>query len=197
MYHGTLTQIYGLDIALEAFGRARPKMPGAEFWILGKGPEQARLMEQAQRLGLNGSVKFLGTVPPEKIPGWLSQCDAGVLATRRDVFLDYSFSNKLSEYVVMGKPVISSRLKTIASYFSDQALAYFEPNNAEQLAREMVRVYGDAALRTRLARQAAQEYAPISWGVMKERYLAMMAELLGGSARPQIAEPPATTVGAV
>ena len=39
MYHGTLTNIYGLDIAIEAFSRAHHEMPGAELWILGSGPE--------------------------------------------------------------------------------------------------------------------------------------------------------------
>src|SRR4051812_14298936 len=40
MYHGTLTSIYGLDIAIEAFALAHQDMPGAELWILGSGTEQ-------------------------------------------------------------------------------------------------------------------------------------------------------------
>src|SRR5437588_4652289 len=34
MYHGTLTQIYGLDIAIQVFSMAHAEMPGAELWIL-------------------------------------------------------------------------------------------------------------------------------------------------------------------
>ena len=40
MYHGTLTKIYGLDIAIEAYTQVHAQMPGAELWILGVGTEQ-------------------------------------------------------------------------------------------------------------------------------------------------------------
>lgn len=179
MYHGTLTKIYGLDIAIEALALAQKEIPNAEFWILGDGTERQCLEELTNRLGLAKKVKFIGRIRPEEIPGWLKQCDVGVLATRSDVFLDYSFSNKLSEYIIMGKAVISSRLKTIHHYFSEEALAFFEPNQAASLAQQMVRMYHDEELRRRLARRAEQEYMPIRWAVMKERYLKLMDRLCG------------------
>ena len=177
MYHGTLTRIYGLDIALEAFGRVHQAMPGAEFWILGKGPEEKALREHARRLGLESKVRFIGSVLPHEIPAWLRRCDAGVLPTRQDVFLDLSFSNKLSEYIIMDKPVIASGIRTIRYYFSDEALVFFEPVNPTDLAKQMTRLHGDAELRGRFARHAKVEYQPICWEVMRERYLTLMARL--------------------
>src|SRR6185503_3484152 len=56
MYHGTLTQLYGLDIAIEAFAMAAKDMPGAEFWILGSGPEAKPLRELAEQRGLSQKV---------------------------------------------------------------------------------------------------------------------------------------------
>lgn len=179
MYHGTLTRIYGLDIALSAFSQAQDQMPGAEFWILGNGPERKSLEDLSRQLGLENKVKFLGTVRPQEIPAWLHQCDAGILPTRQDVFLDFSFSNKLSEYVIMGKPCAISRLKAICHYFSEDALAYFEPGNVTDLARQMVSLYRNPDLRTNLARTAKLQYAPIAWEVMKDRYLQMMDSLAG------------------
>ncbi len=179
MYHGTLTHIYGLDIAIEAFGKVHNEMPGAELWILGGGTEKTSLEALCEKLGLESKVTFIGNVLPQEVPQWLKRCDAGVLATRRDVFLDYSFSNKLSEYIIMGKPVISSRLRTISHYFSDKALVFFEPNDPSDLAQQMTRLYHNRPLRLQFAEKAHQEYAPICWEVMKERYLASMAELVG------------------
>lgn len=179
MYHGTLTHIYGLDIALEAFGKVQPEMPGAEFWIIGGGTERASLEILSKKLGLENKVKFIGNVTPQEIPQWLSRCDAGVLATRRDVFLDYSFSNKLSEYIIMGKPVISSRLRTIRHYFSDDALAFFEPNDPVDLARAMLQVSRTPRLSRQQCEQARQEYAPLRWEVMRQRYLKLMDDLTG------------------
>jgi glycosyltransferase involved in cell wall biosynthesis len=178
MYHGTLTHIYGLDIAIEAFGEAHQNMPGAEFWILGNGPEKQALKNLVQRLGLGGKVKFVGNVLPQEVPQWLKRCEVGVLPTRRDVFLDFSFSNKLSEYIIMGKGIICSRLKAIRHYFSEEAFTFFEPNSSADLARQMVRMYNDPALRLRLSERAKQEYAPICWDVMKQRYLDAINELM-------------------
>jgi glycosyltransferase involved in cell wall biosynthesis len=135
------------------------------------------LKEQARRLDIDAKVRFIGSVLPQEVPAWLRRCDAGVLATRQDVFLDLSFSNKLSEYIVMDKPVIASRIRTIRHYFSEEALAFFEPGNRTDLAHQMIRFYGDARMRARFACQAKAEYHPIRWDVMRERYLALIARL--------------------
>ena len=174
MYHGTLTRFYGLDIALEAFGRVQSEMPTAEFWIVGDGPERIELEHLVKRLGLEGRVRFIGMIPQQEIPSWLDQCHLGVLATRKDMFLDFSFSNKLPEYIIKGKPVIASRLKAIRHYFSDRALAFFEPEDAVDLSEMMVRLYKDPSMREDLVKQARKEYAAIGWDVMKQRYLQLV-----------------------
>lgn len=179
MYHGTLTYIYGLDMAIEAFALVHQEMPGAELWILGVGPEKQGLAELARDRGLETKVKLVGQVPSPEIPAWLSQCDAGILPIRRDVFLDFAFPNKLPEFILMGKPVIVSRLRSIRHYFSEGAVAYFEPNNPADLSRQMMRICGDPELRGRLALRARQENAPIRWEVMKQRYLKLIDDLTG------------------
>jgi len=174
MYHGTLTRIYGLDIAVEAFAMARDEMPGAEFWILGSGPALEPLRQQVARLGVESHVKLVGQVPSSDIPQWLRKIDAGVLPIRRDVFLDFAFPNKLPEFIVNGKAVIVSRLKTIRHYFSESALAYFEPNNPADLAAQMISIYRDPVLRRSKAAVAVKEYAPITWDIMRDRYLGVV-----------------------
>jgi glycosyltransferase involved in cell wall biosynthesis len=178
MYHGTLTGLYGLDIAIEAFALVHEEMPGAEFWILGDGSEIDALTKLAGQRGLASKVKLVGVVPGAEIQAWLSRCDVGILALRRDIFLDFASPNKLPEYIVMDKPVIMSRLKAIRHYFSEDALAYCEPNDPADLAKQMVRVYRDRALRARLAARAKQEYAPICWDVMKQRYLRVIEDMV-------------------
>ena len=178
MYHGTLTHIYGLDIAIEAFALAHQEMPGAELWILGSGSEKDALSKQAERCGLTSKVRLLGWVTPTEIPMWLEQCDIGILPIRRDVFLDFAFPNKLPEFIITGKSVIVSRLKAIRHYFSDHALAYFEPNDPVDLSRQMVRVYRDPQLRTRLSLKARSEQAPIRWELMRQRYLSLVDALI-------------------
>jgi len=178
IYHGTLTKLYGLDIAIEAFAIAQEEMPGAELWILGGGPEAGSLKSLAQQRGLDSKVRLIGIVSPSEVPAWLEKSDAGILPIRRDVFLEYASPNKLGEYIIMGKAVVISRLRATQRYFSENALAYFEPNNAADLAKQMIRIYRDRELRIRMAAQARREYAPISWDIMKQRYLTLMDHLV-------------------
>lgn len=180
MYHGTLTRIYGLDLAIDALAIASTDAPDAELWILGDGPEIGALADQAARLGLGSRVRVVGRVPPEEIPTWLEQCDAGVLPIRSDVFLEFAFPNKLPEFIIAGKPVIVSRLRAIRHYFGDEALAYAAPNDTADLARQMIRLYGDKELRSRLVASARREYSPIRWGVMKQRYVDLVDALAFG-----------------
>lgn len=183
MYHGTLTPIYGLEIAVEAFSLVHEDMPSAEFWIFGAGTEEKALNELIAKHGLGSKVKMMGQVPGSEIPSWLSRCDVGVLPIRRDVFLDFAFPNKLPEFIIMGKSVIISRLKAIRHYFSDAALEYFEPNDPADLSRSMLRLYRDRDRRGELAVRAREEYAPIRWEIMKQRYVALIDRLCGVSDR--------------
>lgn len=183
MYHGTLTALYGLDIAVEAFALAHQAMPGAELWILGSGSEKEKLAILARERGVASKVKLIGQVPARDIPAWLSQCTVGILPIRRDVFLDFAFPNKLPEFIVAGKPVLISRLRAICYYFSDAALAYFQPNDPADLAKQMVQLYGDRASLPHMVTKAREEYEPIRWEIMKQRYLALVGELHGMTVR--------------
>jgi glycosyltransferase involved in cell wall biosynthesis len=177
IYHGTLTRIYGLDIAIEAFAAASAQMPGAQFWILGSGPQSEELQALARERGLEGSVRLFGRVPAAQIPSWLMQCDAGILPIRSDVFLEFAFPNKLPEYIVTDTPAIVSRLRGIRQYFGEDALAYATPNDPADLACQMLRLYRDPDLRSRLAARAKEQYAPIRWEVMRARYVNLVNEL--------------------
>ena len=185
MYHGTITKLYGLDIGIEAFSQVYAEMPDAELWILGDGTETEELKKLAQKRGLDSRVKFLGRVPPSEIPVWLERCSVGILPIRNDVFLQYASPNKLPEYIIMERPVIISRLRAIRQYFSENALAFCEPNDAQDLARQMVRLYNDNALRVSLVARAKKEYEPIRWEVMKQRYLSLVARMIGTAERSE------------
>ncbi len=177
MYHGTITRIYGLDIAVRALGKVKDLLPDAELWIIGDGPEKDELIGLTQQLSLKDRVKFIGVMPQQAIPSYLAKCTVGILPTRKDVFLDLSFSNKLPEYIIMKKPVIASRLKAISHYFTDDALAFFEPENDDDLARKIIELHDNIELRQSLVKQAEREYAPIKWEFMKGQYIKLMKDL--------------------
>jgi len=194
MYHGTLSRSYGLDIGIEAFGTVHGEMPGAELWIIGLGAERASLEGVAQRCGVSSKVRLIPPVLPTELPAWLEKCDAAILPMRPGIYVDFAFPNKLSEYIVMGKAVVVSRLKAIQHCFSEEALAYCDPDSPADLARQMLRMYRDRGLGARLAAKAKEEHAPIRWDVMRQRYLGVMNDLAGSGAARRSGRALETTV---
>jgi glycosyltransferase involved in cell wall biosynthesis len=174
MYHGTLTDIYGLDIAIKALHLVRKEIPDVEFHILGEGPVRADLARLVCQLDLTDKVVFHGKVPLEAIPEYLNACDVGVLPTRQDEFLDLSFSNKLLEYIFMDKPVVASRLMTTAKYFPESSISYFIPHDYVQLAERIVSLFADPQKTAAQIASARQNYRKISWDIMRKRYLGLL-----------------------
>lgn len=69
---GRLLHWKGVHLGLQAFAAA--DIPGSEFWIVGEGPEGARLSLLAQRLRLESRVRFLGARPRHEALDLLAEC---------------------------------------------------------------------------------------------------------------------------
>ena len=177
MYHGTLTDIYGLDIAIRALELIRDEIPAARFHIFGEGPVQDDLIQLAAQLRLADQVIFHGRVPLEAIPEHISRCDLGLLPTRQDQFLDLSFSNKLVEYIYMGKPVVASGLAATKKYFRESSISYFAPHDHAELAKRVVSLFSDPQKARAQISSALADYQHIKWAVMSERYLDLLDRL--------------------
>jgi len=178
MYHGTLTDIYGLDIALRGLDIIRRAIPQVHLHIFGDGPEEEALRGLAGRLQLDEHITFHGRVPLERIPSHLADGDIGLLPTRQDRFLDLSFSNKLLEYIYMKKPVVCSRLFTTGVYFGESSLAYFQPHDPADLASRVISLYRDQEAGKAQVAEALRDYRKIRWPIMRERYLQLLRGLV-------------------
>jgi glycosyltransferase involved in cell wall biosynthesis len=177
MYHGTLTPLYGLELAIQAVAKLKDKIPHLKLYIFGNDLEAADLRKLAEQLGICSNVIFMGRVPREEIPRYIHQADVGILPTIRDVFIDYSFSNKLAEYVCTKTPVVATRLKSTLEYFPENAISYFESLNVDELASRIFELYSDPQKRLLQAEEAFQHYQKIRWEVMKKRYIELINSL--------------------
>jgi glycosyltransferase involved in cell wall biosynthesis len=171
VYHGTITDIYGLDIAIEGFCKARQNIGDMVFHIFGEGPHLSQIKGIAERLGIMEYVIFHGAVPYEKMIEWLSEMDLGLLATRKDVFLNLSFSNKLAEYIHLKIPVIASDLETTKYYFGSGDILFFEAGNVNDLAEKIRFAYSNRNFAQAMAERAYETERGLGWNVMAQRYL--------------------------
>ena len=178
MYHGTLTKIYGLEVAIQAVAKLKNQVPNLKFYIFGNEEEADNLKKLVNQLGVCKNVIFVGRVSREEIPQYINRADIGILPTIRDVFIDYSFSNKLAEYVCMKTPVVSTRLKSTLEYFSEDTISYFESQNVDDLASKIYELYTNPQKRLLQAEKAFQYYQKIRWAIMRERYIELIYSLM-------------------
>lgn len=178
LYHGTLTKLYGIDIAIKAISLIpEEKRKSIELRIAGDGPEEENLKKLTSELNLNGAVKFLGNHPLNEIPELLNQCDAGICPTTDNELTKYSLSTKLLEYVYMGKPVIASRLLTYQKYFKDSSLLYFNPGDEKDLSEKILQLSSGEELRKTLSANALESYKDMNWKSVKQKYFDILTGL--------------------
>lgn len=141
------------------------------------------LEEQARRLGVSDHVHFLGV--RSDIPNLLRACDIGVHASHKE-----GFSNAIIESMAARLPMIVTDVGGNAEAVPPDAFGLVvPPKDPAALADALVRMAGDAALRTRLgvaSRQRVEDRFTLAACV--DRYEALYEGLMAGRRPSQIAE---------
>jgi glycosyltransferase involved in cell wall biosynthesis len=187
VYHGTLTPMYGVDLAVEAVARARTDGTPATLDVYGEGPALPLLMKRVVRADLRGVVRLHRPVPAARLPALLTAADAGLVPTRLDAMTRYALSTKLLELVHLGVPVLASRLPTYLEYFPEETIWYFEPNDVAAIVEAIHQLAAaPAAERLQRARAAQASGHRASWTADGARLLDLYAGLLrSGDRGPQ------------
>lgn len=93
---GSFYAYEGLDLLLEAFPQILGRLPDVRLLLVGGGPQEAALKEQAKRLGIDDKVVFTGRVPHHEVQRYYDLID--VLAYPRH-------SMRLTDLVTPLKPL--------------------------------------------------------------------------------------------
>ena len=176
IFPGSFQWHQGLDIAIEAFAQVKKKMPNAELYLYGGGPEEANLVRLVDRLGLNGSVKF-GGVSHDEVAGVIANADLGIVPKRADSFGNEAYSTKIMEFMSQGVPVVVSRTKIDKFYFDDTVVQFFESGNVSAMADTMLQVINDSSLRESLVANGYEYSARNNWDVKRQDYLDLVDSL--------------------
>jgi glycosyltransferase involved in cell wall biosynthesis len=178
LYVGNLEAYQGTDLMLEALALVPPDQPFRLVVIGGDDEHIASYRRRAERLGITNRVRFVGKRPLEHLPSYLAQADV-LISPRR---LGTNTPMKIYSYMHAGKAILATNIRSHTQVLDDRC-AYLTEPTAQSLADGMVRLCGDAELRTRLgiaaAVQSAGHCSPESF---RQRLLAAYARLLPPSA---------------
>jgi glycosyltransferase involved in cell wall biosynthesis/peptidoglycan/xylan/chitin deacetylase (PgdA/CDA1 family) len=176
-FPGSFQWHQGLDIAIEALAKVRKDAPNVELHLYGNGRLEGDLRGLAGRLGLNGSVRFFGSVPLDQMPEVMANADIGVVPKRADGFGDEAYSTKIMEFMSQGVPVIVSRTKIDTYYFDDTVVRFFPSGDVQALADAMTELIRRKDLRDSLSAHGYEYVARNSWDARKQDYFDLVDSL--------------------
>ncbi len=165
VYHGTLAERLGINLALQAISKLNDKIPGLEFHIFGRisSGYGLKLVGLSRVLGTDPYVHFNKTVPMESLLGVLEGMHLGVISNRKNIATELMLPVKMIEYITLSIPVIAPRLKTIQYYFSEEMVRYFEPEDVDSLAEAILDLYHNESKRTNQAKAAKGFIEKYGW----------------------------------
>ena len=94
----------GFDTLIEAMPLLRREHPTARLRVVGKGDDLPRLTALAARLGVSGSIDFLGPISDEALRAEYAACDLFALPSRKE-----GFGLVYLEAMTYGKPCLGAR----------------------------------------------------------------------------------------
>ena len=177
VFPGSFQWHQGLDIAIEALAQVRQQFPNVELHLYGNGRLEGDLRKLAGGLGLNGSVRFFGSVPLDRMPEVMANADLGVVPKRADGFGDEAYSTKIMEFMSQGVPVIASRTKIDTYYFDDTVVRFFASGDVKGLAEAMIDLILNKEKRDSLRAHAKEYVLRNNWDVRKQDYLDLVDSL--------------------
>jgi len=181
MYHGSLVERNGLEVAIDALERVRRTVPTIELHIFGaKTHFLDRMMRKVRENNLQDHVRNFGPKRLEDLVTAIGSCDIGVIPNHRNVFTEINTPTRIFEYLALGKPVIAPSTPGILDYFNEESLLFFEPGSSNDLAQKIEYAYSHPSEVLDIARKGQQVYLEHMWSQERQTLGNQVSGLLNG-----------------
>lgn len=143
-YAGIIGHAQGLEVILKAAAILRDET-FIKFILIGDGPEKGKLMHIAKESNLK-NVIFLPNQPKVLMPEIIHACNASVIPLKRLPLFLGAIPSKLFEVLAMKKPILLGVDGEAKQLFIEEGKAglAFEPENAQDLAKQTMLLYSGA-----------------------------------------------------
>jgi glycosyltransferase involved in cell wall biosynthesis len=166
---GRLANVKNYPLLIAALAELAPQLP-FYIWILGEGPERARLEAMAAERGVGSSIRFLGF-----------QQNPWRFIARADVFALTSayegFGNVLIEAMACGTPVIATRSPGTVEIVEDGKNGFVVDHDPKSIAGAIRHLLTHPARREELVLRARESVAHYALPAVAARYDRLFEEL--------------------
>jgi len=180
-YLGVMGPQDGLDYLLRAIRHVVDvvKRKDVHFALIGSGDSFRPIMGLRDDLGLSGCVEMTGRISDDDVRRYLSTAEVCVCPDPRNPLNDVSTMNKVLEYMVFGKPMVSFELRE-SRYSAEDGALYACPNDEIEFGDRIVQLLDDPKLRAEMGRRNRERVErKLSWEHTSEELLRAYEDLLG------------------
>lgn len=172
VYPGTFSKIHGVDIAIQAVRKIVDNSNiNIRFYLYGLGEEEKYLHSLVEELDLQQHVEFNKMVQIDELAKILSNMDIGLVPKRDGVFIGEAISTKMFDFAAVGLPIISSKTAGDSLYFDDTMVQFFEPENIDELADCIIKLYYDYELRKKYSENATKLIHKMNWNIAQKELI--------------------------
>ncbi|NYZ74041.1 glycosyltransferase family 4 protein [Candidatus Micrarchaeota archaeon] len=159
IYLGRLTRSKRVDHVIKAFGLIRKRVPQAKLWVVGAGPEMARLTEAVASAGLKDCVTFFGKVSEAKKAELLAKAHLLLLPAVRE-----GWGLVVLEANTCGTPAIGYDVPGLRDSIVDGTNGHLVPDaDYASMAERAVSLLLDPAALARLSEKSAAHSKKFTW----------------------------------
>lgn len=154
-----LELLYDNMTAIRAFQLVQAKFPEARLTIAGSGPEEQRLRQSVQEMGLTSAVQFVGRLERDAMASLYRSADIMINPSLAD-----NMPNSVLEAWASGVPVVSTNVGGIP-YLAQHGVTadLVPPTDPSAMARACITLLSDAALWQQRAQAGQQEAQRYTW----------------------------------
>ena len=150
IYAGILGYAQGLETIIYAAEKLQ-KYPNIKFLFFGDGPEKSKLVLLKNNLGIN-NIYFHMPVSKNEIRQIIKSVDAAIIPLKKIELFKGAIPSKILEVLALGKPILLGVNGEARELFinSGNCGLYFEPENSEALAENILKLYESEGLLNQL-----------------------------------------------
>lgn len=180
IYHGTASKRFGLHTVIEAMPNILEKLPDSIFSIYSGHRESYSedLQKLIRKLDLEKNVFLMDLIPLAEVPEAINSHHIGIVPYLRTDYMNLSLPTKAFEYIAVGTPVLSIRLKEFAEIFDDTCVTYFENNEPAEIAQTVLFTSSDYQCQKEKVENAYSKLQTISGNVMKKNYVNLINKII-------------------
>jgi glycosyltransferase involved in cell wall biosynthesis len=179
VYAGTVSPRHRLDLVIQALSDIKDEMPDLRLKIIGDGPDLPRLKILSKENQIEGKVDFQGVVSMVEVPALLGQADAALASYSDDDFGNLVFPTKAVEALMVGLPVLCTRVKAVLDYLDDDTLFYFMPDDMDSLIHQIRLIRQNPELVKAKLRNGQNFLSLFNWDLEKCKLIQIVYNLCG------------------